>query len=126
MLKNRITRPPNLATIYWLIEKPGVVGAEMLTVRSDAGRETLTVFSFEEEARSYLRLGGFGKAWKVKKVVAGDILRALYASRGGAGWVALDPIPEIGHEALIDILSLSRQGFMDRHVGKAEPGHRPD
>jgi hypothetical protein len=80
----------------------------------------LPVFSFEEEARLFLCLRRLGEGWDVRAITAGDLLLLLFDPQSNAGWIALDPIPEIGGEALTDIVSLSRQRFVDRHAGERE------
>ncbi len=110
---NKATRPPTLATVYWLIENPETGRTEVLTVCLNGGREVLPVFSFKEEARLFLCLRRLGEGWDIREILAGDLLLLLFDPEANAGWIALDPIPEIGSEALTGIVSLSRQSFGD-------------
>lgn len=122
MLRNEAERPPTLATVYWLIEKREAGKTEVLTIGLSGGREVLPVFSFEEEARMFLYLRRLGEGWDVGETLAGDLLLLLFDPHTNAGWIALDPIPEIGGEAVTGIVSLSRQSFVDRHTGERELG----
>jgi hypothetical protein len=125
MLSSEAARPPTLATVYWLIEKREAGRTEMLTIGLDEDREMLPVFSYEEEARLFLCLRGLGEGWDVRETVARDLLLSLFDPHVNAEWIALDPIPELGGEALTGIVSVSRQSFVDRHANerelKAEP-----
>jgi hypothetical protein len=121
ILKSGMAPSPNLATPYWLIEKHEAGLTEALTLGLQGGAEALPVFSFEEEARTFLYLRGLGKGWRVRGVVTGDLLPVLFGTHESAEWVALDPVPEAGWEALTAIVSLSRQSFMERHLGEEEP-----
>lgn len=119
MLRSEAARPPTLATVYWLIEKREAGRTEVLTIGLDRGRDMLPVFSFEEEARLFLFLRRLGEGWDVRETMAGDLL-SLFDPHVNAGWIALDPIPEMGGEALTGIVSVSRQSFVDRHAGVRE------
>ena len=68
----------------------------MLTISLDEGRDMLPVFSFEEEARLFLFLRRLGEGWDLRETVAGDLLLLLFDPHVNAGWIALDPIPEMG------------------------------
>jgi hypothetical protein len=120
MLRSRMVRPPTLTTAYWLIEKREAGRTEVLTVGLSGDREALPVFSFEEEARLFIWLRRLGEGWDVRETVAGELLLLLFDPQTNAGWIALDPIPEIGGEVLTGIVSLSRQRFVDRHAGERE------
>ena len=112
MLSSRTVRPSNLATAYWLIENQEAGGTEMLTVGLEGGKEALPVFSFEEEARLFLHLRGLRKGWRIRETMGGELISVLSEKHANVEWVALDPIPEIGGEVLVDIVSLRRENFV--------------
>ena len=112
MLRSKAARPTNLTAAYWLIEKHETSQPEVLTVDLEGGKEALPVFSFEEEARLFLHLKELGKGWRISEATAGEIISVLFGQCANAGWVALDPIPEIDGEALVGILSLRRENFV--------------
>lgn len=124
MLRDRTARPPNLTTVYWLIENPGVEGSEVFTVRVDAEREALPVFSFPDEAEMFLRLGGLEEGgWRAAKSTAEEIVSWLTEyRRAGVDLVALDPLPEmVGSmfNVTIALVTLSLRGFVERHAPRA-------
>ncbi len=117
--------PPNLTTVYWLIENPEAGQTEKLTVRIDPRREALPVFSFPEEAEMFLRLGGLEeRGYGIVACTAGDLLSRLAGyRRAGIGLVALDPLPEMMGPALgttIALVTLSLRGFARRHTARPE------
>ena len=121
MSRDRTT--PNLTTVYWLIENLGAGQPEGLTVRVDAGREALPVFSFPEEAEMFLRLGGLEeRGWRIVACTAGELLSRLPGYRRvGIELVALDPLPEMMCPALdttIALVTLSLRAFARRHTAR--------
>ena len=133
MLGNRAARPPDLTTAYWLIENRETGLPGVFTVRVDAEREALPVFSFPEEAEMFVRLGGLEeRGWRAFKSTAAEILsRLAECRRAGVGLVALDPLPEMMgpiFDATIALVTLSLHGFAERHAvdsfATARPGLR--
>jgi hypothetical protein len=104
-------RPSNLATAYWLIENQEAGGTEMLTIGLEGGKEALPVFSFEEEARLFVHLRGLRRDWQIREATGEELISVLFGQHADAEWVALDPIPEIGGEVLVGIVSLRRETF---------------
>lgn len=113
MLSSRTVRPSNLATAFWLIENQEAKGTEMLTVGLGGGKEALPIFSFEEEARLFLQLRGLKEGWRIRETVDEELISVLFGQHANAEWVALDPIPEIGGEVLVGIVSLRRETFVE-------------
>lgn len=114
-------RAPNLTTVYWLIENPGAGRPGKLTVRIDASREALPVFSYPEEAEMFLRLGGLEeRGWRIAESTAGELVSRLPGYRhAGIDLIALDPLPEMIGSALdttIALVTLSLRGFARRHT----------
>ncbi len=62
---------------YWLLAKRGWGRLEVLTTRLADDRRVLPVFSFEEEAVLYLRLGARG-SWWVRRTGTGELVSLLY------------------------------------------------
>ena len=121
MPRDRAARPPNLTTVYWLIENPEAGRPEQLTVRIDARREALPVFSFPEEAEMFLKLGGLEeRGWRIAESTAGDLVSRLAGyHRAGIELVALDPLPEMMgsmFDTTIALVTLSLRGFVKRHA----------
>ena len=96
--------------MFWLIARHNNAQLELLTI--DAGGEkALPVFSFEEEAEAFLILGVLGTHWRIRETTPGELVSVLYGPCAGVGRVALDPLPELGGEAMVGLVSLSRERF---------------
>lgn len=126
MLKSRAARPPNLATSYWLIEKHDAGRTEVLTIHLESGGEALPVFSWVEEARMFLDLGGFEEGgWAIRESTAGGLVSMLEEDlRAEVEFVALDPMPEMATPmfgTMISLVTLDWQSFIDGHIGREEP-----
>lgn len=83
--------------------------------------EVLPVFSHEEEAEAFLRLGAPGAGWQVRETMAGELVSILYGLCSGVEKVALDP-PGLNGE--VDLVSLDRKEFARTLVGESYPGAR--
>jgi hypothetical protein len=82
-------RSPNQTTVYWLIENPEAGRTEELTVRIDARREALPVFSFPEEAEMFLKLGGLEeRGWRIVRALPESSSRDSLgtAARASSSW----------------------------------------
>jgi hypothetical protein len=102
---------PGLAS-YWLIAKNGNGRIEVLTLERD-GEGMLPVFSHEEEAEMFLRLGSVGEEWGVSESWAGELVSVLYGPCAGVKEVALDPLPEMVAERTVGLVSLLRERFIE-------------
>lgn len=97
---------------YWLIARDGPKCLEVLTIEDHRGGKSLPVFSFEDEARLYLRLEEPGPGWRAEEVTREELFSVLVGPCAGVGQVALDPLPGVfGREAAY-LLSLGRMDFM--------------
>ena len=76
---------------YWLLAKGRPGRLEVLITSLADGRRVLPVFSFEEEAYLYLRLGIPG-GWRVRQTEGGELLSLLYCLCNKVELVALDPM----------------------------------
>ena len=125
MSRSGAVRPPNLSTVYWLIENIEVGRSEKLTVRVEAEGEALPVFSFPEEAEMFLKLGGLEeRGWRITESTAAELLsRLAQYHRAGIELVALDPLPEMLDSMFgttIALVTLSLRGFVERHATRSE------
>lgn len=75
--------------------------------------EVLPVFSFEEEAEMFLRLGLPEKeGWRVRESTCGELTSVLHAPCRDIRHVVLDPLPEAVCEGTVRFASLDREYFM--------------
>ncbi len=93
----------------------------MLITSLADGRRVLPVFSFEEEANLYLRLGIPG-GWRVRQTEGGELLSLLYCLCNKVELVALDPIPAVETDGMDRLVSLKRERFMDVLLRKETSG----
>lgn len=73
----------------------------------------MPVFSFEEEAEMFLRLGALGTGWRVRETTCGELVSVLYAPCRDVKRVALDPLPEMAVQSTVGFVSLSREAFVE-------------
>lgn len=85
----------------------------MFTVGLEGGKEALSVFSFEEEARLFLQLRGLRRGWRIRETMGEELISVLFGQHANVEWVALDPIPEIGGEVLVGTVRLRRETFVE-------------
>ena len=105
---------------FWLITKQRTRGLEVFTVGGTG--KVLPVFSFEEEAKMFLRLGLPEKeGWRVKESTCGELTSVLYAPCGDIGHVALDPLPESVGEGTVGLVSLGRERFISALLSDHTP-----
>ena len=84
---------PHRRMPFWLIARDGASRWEPLTTRLADGRRALCVFSFEEEARLFLRLGT-EDGWRVRTIGVGELVSVLSGPCRQDKLVALDPLPK--------------------------------
>ena len=103
---------------YWLIV--GCDGAgEALTLHPRTRGETLPVFGSREDAGAFLAgtflrsLGTFGGGLTVRPIAAQALASLLSGPLSGVGTVALDPIPGVGSAAVLDLISVDRESFVE-------------
>ena len=112
--KNRglLTRRP-----LWVIASYPASQLEILTIDEEGGGGAyVPVFSFEEEAESFLRLSGDdGMAgwWIIRKVTAGELVSLLLALCAEVKWVTLDPLPLSFCRVNIPFFSVARKRFVE-------------
>lgn len=106
------SRAPGRRNSYWLIAKVRRGSMDVFTMGLDDGRSVLPVFSFEEEAALFLRVGAQG-CWEVRRVEAGELVSLLYGPCRGVELVALDPVSEVESDVMNKLVSLGRKRFVD-------------
>jgi hypothetical protein len=93
-------------------------------VRAGAAR-VLPVFSFEEEAEMFLRLGGYDTGiWQARQSCAGELVSVLYGPCIDAKGVVLDPLPEMLKDGTIGLVGVGRGRFLGQLL--ASKGERTD
>ena len=104
-------RSPSSKT-RWLIARDGDGHLEPLCVYAGATR-VLPVFSFEEEAEMFLRLGGYdGGRWRARESSAGELVSLLCGPCKGVRGVALDPLPEMLKDGTVGLVRVERESFL--------------
>jgi hypothetical protein len=135
------------SSTYWLITGCGIHRMEMLTIdlpgTSGEGQQALPVFSAREDAGDFLEFvrkdgssqGRFSVAgaagdWRVREITRGELVSLLCDAGAGVGKILLDPLPEIDAELVAELMGVSREGFMDRLLGRGrswfDRGHTSD
>lgn len=111
------TKPPGRreGSAWWLISRYGGSLTDVLTLGSDGEEEALAVFSFDEEAELFLRLGTSGADWRIEAVAAGDLFSRLLGPRARIRRVALDPFPEVAGRRMVDLVCVSRERFVQTY-----------
>jgi hypothetical protein len=106
---------------YWLIARNDNRRLEVLTGES-SGQEVLPVFSHEEEAEMFLRLGQLAfEGWQVRESTSGELISLLYGPCAGVERVALDPLPEMLAQRTVELVSLSRERFVHLVLSRERP-----
>jgi hypothetical protein len=112
MARSRATRRP-----LWLIVNYHNGRMDVLTINPHSEAEALPVFSFEEEAEMFLRLGTPGPGWRARKTTTEELVSLLYGLYVGVKRVTLDPLPVVDGEMVFDLVDLGREDFLRNIVG---------
>ena len=111
----------------WLIANRNDARMGVLTFSPGNDEEILPVFSFEEEAETFLRLGMTETDWRARRAAAGELISLLYGACAEVKKVALDPLPVTNGEMVFDLLCWSREDFLRSCVGgPSAPGREHD
>ena len=99
---------------FWLIARHRTGGMEVLTAYLARGGEALPVFSLEDDANAFLRLGELGDDWRARETAGGELVSVLCGPCAGVERVVLDPIGLPGPlaEGLDGPSSTEREAFM--------------
>jgi hypothetical protein len=125
------------SSLYWLIAGCEIDRMEMLTVNLPgtsafgASQQALPVFSSREDAGEFLEfvrrdgtsLGRFSVAgavggWRIREIERGELVSMLRGSCAGVRKILLDPLPGIDAKLSAELVGVSREGFMDRLLGR--------
>ena len=80
----------------------------------------LPVFSFEEEAEMFLRLGGYdGGQWRARESSAGEVISVLCGPCKEVKGVALDPLPEMLKDGTVGLVGVGRESFLGQIFARA-------
>jgi hypothetical protein len=98
--RKKVTMPDTIRGLarrpLWVITCYRNNRTEVLTIDPDGDGGSLPVFSFEEEAKTFLGLSENdqeGRRWRARETTAGELVSVLLAPCAGVGQVALDPLP---------------------------------
>jgi hypothetical protein len=118
MLTDKIVRRPQ-----WLITKHMISRMDVFTTHLCGDRKALVVFSFEEEAQMFfdLCLAASKDGWKVRQTSVGELVSILYGPCSDTKKVVLDPVPKVGREELVDLLSMHRNDYLRFLLGEEVP-----
>ena len=86
---------------------------DVLTIQLPTGGGALPVFSHEEEAEKFVRLGSWGAGWRAREASARELVSVLLGPCAGLGLVALDPWPEIHAEMVVGLIGVNRVDFVN-------------
>lgn len=105
----------------WLVVRESHEGIEPLCLRAGSAG-LLAVFSFEEEAGMFLRLGGYGSSgWRARESRTGELVSVLCGPCAHTDGVALDPLPGMLEEGTLGLVSVGRRRFLGQLLaGDAE------
>ena len=106
---------------FWLLARYRTGGTEVLRITLTSGEEALPVFSFEDEAKMFLKLGTSCGGWRVRVTTVGELVSVLFGPCAGVGWIVLDPLPPPFAESLMDPAGMGRDAFMESHLGVQRP-----
>ena len=108
---------------HWIIVKHITSRMDVFTTYLRGDRKALVVFSFEEEAQMFfdLCLAASKDGWKVRQTSVGELVSVLYGPCSDTKKVVLDPVPEVGREELVDLLSMHRNDFLRFLLGEGVP-----
>jgi hypothetical protein len=106
---------------FWLIVRDDADQPMIFELGSGSGEKSLPIFSFEEEALLFLRLGGLEGLWRTSETDAATLAETC----SGVECVVLDPFPEIGFDALGEAVSLRWGMFLDLFGLPRQPAWLP-
>jgi hypothetical protein len=90
---------------------------EVLTVDPDGDGGSLPVFSFKEEAKTFLGLSENdqeeGRRWRIRETTAGELVSVLLAPCSDVRHVALDPLPLPLSRMMCSFCTIARERFVE-------------
>ena len=100
----------------WLIASLTDGKTDVLTL-DGGGDRVLPVFSFRDEADMYVHLQLGTPGWGPRVFSADEIVSMLHRSLSDVTRVALDPLPEVCDETVLDLLCVGRETFVRSLTG---------
>ena len=109
----------------WILASYEASRLDVLTIDTEGEGEFLPVFSFEEEAETFLRLSadtGKKAGWWIRKAAAGELVSLLLAPCAQVKRVALDPLPLSFGRGMFPLFCVARERFVEDllQVGKRQ------
>jgi len=102
----------------WLVVRDEGNPLEPLCIYAGSQR-VLPVFSFEEEARLFLRLGGYDGHWRARESSCADeLVSVLCGSCKGVKSVALDPLAEMLEDGTLALVGVGRERFVEQILAR--------
>ena len=89
---------------------------EVLTIDPDGDGGSLPIFSFEEEAQTFLYLSEKdqeGRRWRSRETTVGELVSVLLGLCGDIRQVSLDPLPLSLGRAMLPYISVAREHFVE-------------
>jgi hypothetical protein len=121
--ERRVSKPP-----YWLVARDTSKHLDVFTVDYGGDERRLPVFTSKEEARLFAEKQFTKGGWHARPVGIGELVSVLYGPCRTVDRVALDPPWETLSERTLDLVSVSREVFVEFLVGRGrswfEEGHR--
>lgn len=112
----RSPEPGRAWTPCWVISRRRRGKVDVLTMPLPGG-EALPIFSLEEEARAFLRTSA-SEAWDLRETGAGELASLLSGPCREVERVVLDPPPDTTDGALLGLLSVGREVFVESLLGR--------
>ncbi len=94
---------------FWLVVRQRTARLDVYTIAYE--EQVLPIFSFEEEAEMFLRLGVSEKGWRVRESTCGELASLLYGPCRDIGQVSLDLLPDAVGGMIVECVSLNRKEF---------------
>lgn len=105
----------------WIIASLQAGRLDVLTIDADGDGGYLPIFSFEEEAETFLRLSGDDgkRGWWSREATSGELVSVLLAPCAEVKQVALDPLPlSLGGSMVLPFVSVKRERFVQELMGE--------
>ena len=102
----------------WLITTYQHNRMDALTIDPGGTGESLAVFSFKEEAETFLRLWEDveKRRWRSRQTTVGELISVLLGPCAQVRRVSLDPLPLLFGTTLLPFESVNREPFMQELV----------
>ena len=105
----------------WLITTYRNNRIDPLTIDSGGAGESLAVFSFKEEAETFLRLWEEDiekRGWRSRQTTVGELISLLLGPCAQVKRVSLDPLPLLFGTPLLPLESVRREPFVQELLGE--------